>query len=159
MARIRKIEKPYGVYVWPILILVAYTLLPFLGPYPSGEKWIFVSLGALPFNGSLAIFEGPDGETSFILVFISVLLRIMTGAAAVWAFVGHNEGRISLLAFLTLNYVWWMSLTIIIISSLVDTGPGIISVILELVRPTIWIAILWWYFSKKDVVAYYKQES
>ena len=40
-----------------------------------------------------------------------------------------------------------------------DDKMDSVEMMLVLVRPVFWLCLTWWYFTKADVVAYYKQES
>lgn len=136
----KRIQKPIGIYVMTILI--------------------FLGLGALQLLGYLTTIANANGEAPFPIVFVSVFVCMFSGAAAVWAFYGDNLARICLLVFVTGNVMWLAFLIILAISYPTENdkmhGLGLIPV---LVRPAFWLCLTWWYFTKADVVAYYRQES
>jgi len=85
----KRIQKPIVVYVLTILIVVGYGIIPFLTAFPVlGRRFIF---GALPFNGSITMLYGPDGDASFLLVFISLFLCVFSVVAAIEAFFGSTR--------------------------------------------------------------------
>jgi hypothetical protein len=155
----KSIQKPVGIYVFAIFVIIGYGLFPLVGVFPISSREVFlVTVGALPFNGSIYFLHDQNGEGPFALIFSAIFLCVFTVASALWASVGHNEGRISLLIFATLNFLFWMTFVFIAIVYAPD-GQAIIQLVTSMITPPIWIGAVWWYFTKGEVVAYYKQES
>ena len=156
-----KPQKPIGVYIGSMLIILSYGIMPFAPTFKlsARETWI-LAYGALPFNGSLELLRDSNGETPLLIVSITLFLCIFTAASAMWMlFSAHSEARYAVLAFTSLDYLWWAFLSVMAITSK-DTLPGTkFELSLSLVFPTGIIGIIWWYFTKKDVVAYYKNVS
>ena len=153
----KRIQKPIGIYAWAIFIVIAYGLFPLIGMFPvSATRAFFVGVGALPYNGSIQMLLGGDGEANFTVVLVSLFLCVFTVASAIWAWFGPNESRIALLTFLTLNFLWWLYL-IVNAMTVVDDRAIMLELAMSLIRPPIFLGVIWWYFTKKDVVAYYRQ--
>jgi hypothetical protein len=134
----RKIQKPISLYVATILLVIFAGILPFAG--------IFWKI-------SVAEVDVP-----FTLVFISLLLPAFSAGSAIFAFTGHNEGRIAVLICVSLNFLWWVFWGILNVANSGDAqafNAGFL--ILGLVRPLIFFGLFWWYFTKKDIVAYFNQ--
>ncbi len=134
---IRRISKPIRVYVLTIIL--------------------FVRLGVFQFVRYWSEIQNASGNVPFILVFISFFLAGFTMLAVVWAYFGDDLGRIMLLIFVSLNVLWWFFLTISAIANSDSNNLEWIRFTPELIQPTVWLVLTWWYFTKKDVVAYYKQ--
>src|SRR5262249_99409 len=117
------------------------------------------SLGVLPFNGSIYILYGPNGEVSFVLILVSLLLCVFSAASAIWANTGQNERRFSMLTILTLNVSWWIFLVALALLNQEKPGENTSKMIFEIVKPPVYLVFIWWYFTKADVVAYYRQQS
>jgi hypothetical protein len=81
----------------------------------------------------------------------------MVMAASVWALVGDNGGRYLLLGLVTINSVLLILDNLIIISDEQETGSSTTRSISWIVRATFWMGINWWYFNRRHVVAYFKQ--
>ena len=135
----RRIQKPIGVYV----ICIA----------------IFIVHGVLQLLTYLLNFQLLDGGLPFIVVFISLFFCAFTAFSAVWASIGDNSARIALLAFDSLGVLWWLFLVIVMVANSESNNFAVLSYIFTLVRPLIVLGLCWWYFTKKEVVEYYKQES
>ena len=133
----RRIAKPIGLY-----IITAFD---------------FLAVGLVPLLVVVWTARSPEVELPFFAVLISVALAIMTMAASVWALVGDNGGRYLLLGLVTLSSVLLILDNLIIISDEQETGSSTIRSISWIVRATFWIGINWWYFNRRHVVAYFKQ--
>ena len=83
----KKIQKPISLYVMTIVLV------------------IFV--GILPFFGVLLQITGSEDNIPFTLVFVSLLLPAFSAASAIFAYTGHNEGRIAVLTCVSLSFLWW----------------------------------------------------
>jgi hypothetical protein len=151
----KRIQKPIVISVLTILIVALYGIAPFLTAFPVlGRRFIF---GALPFNGSITMLYGSDGEASFILVFISLFLCAFSVASSIWAYYGYNEGRIATLAFVSTNFLWWTFLVIIAIVDTPTDSKGYIALFTSLIFPPIWLGFIWWQYTRPDVLAYYRR--
>jgi hypothetical protein len=154
----KRIQKPIGIYAWVIFIVIAYGLFPLIGMFPiSATRAFFVGVGALPYNGSIQMLLNGNGESNFVVVLISLFLCVFTVASAIWAWFGPNESRLALLTFLTLNFFWWLYL-IVYAMTVTDDSSMMLELAISLIRPPIFLGVIWWYFTKKEVVAFYKQE-
>jgi len=135
----KRIQKPISLYVITILLVL--------------------SSGILPFFGALLMISNAEVSVPFTLVFVSLLLPVFSAASAVFAFTGHNEGRIAVLACVSLNFLWWLFLAI---TRVANSGQAQAIngafLVLQWIRPVIFFALFWWYFTKSDIVAYFKQE-
>ncbi len=151
----KRIQKPIVINVLTILIVALYGVAPFLTAFPVlGRRFIF---GALPFNGSITMLYGPDGEASFILVFISLFLCAFSVASSIWAYYGYNEGRIATLAFVSTNFLWWTFLVIIAIADAPTDASEYIRLFTSLIFPPIWLGFFWWQYTRPEVLAYYRR--
>ena len=133
----RRISKPVGVYVLTILLFVR------LGIFQFVKYWIS--------------FENASNNVPFTIVFVSFFLAGFTMLAVVWAYLGEELGRLALLIFVSLNVLWWFFLVISAIAYSDSQNLEWIRLIPELIQQTIWLVLTWWYFTKKHVVDYYKQ--
>jgi hypothetical protein len=136
----KKIQKPISLYVMTIVLV------------------IFV--GILPFFGVLLQITGSEDNIPFTLVFVSLLLPAFSAASAIFAYTGYNEGRIAVLTCVSLSFLWWVFWGIVKVSQsgAAEALNGAF-LILGLVRPVAFFALFWWYFTKKDVVAYFKRDA
>lgn len=99
-----------------------------------------------------------DRTVTCLLIIVSVTLALcaFTVASALWAFSGQNEGRIAFLTIVSLNFLWWTFFVILGISNS-ENAQSTVNLVFSLVRPVIWISALWYFFTKKDILAYYHQ--
>ena len=132
----RRIAKPLGLYIITVFDIIA--------------------LGLVPLASVLLLARREDVELPFIVVLISVGLAFSVMAAAVWACIGDNAGRYLLLGLVTISSVLFIANGAILVSDGGSTSPASVGVI---IRATFWIVINWWYFNRKHVVEYFKQES
>jgi hypothetical protein len=100
-----------------------------------------------------------DGDVPFTIVFVSFFFTVFTAASAIWAFFGDNLGRIFLLIFVSLNVLWWMFLILGAIANSESKNLEWLNFVPKLIQPTIILVGTWWYLTKSDVVAYFKQNS
>src|SRR5262245_15078241 len=89
----KQIQKPIGIYVLTILLVIGAGIFPLL-----------VALNAI---------DNAEGEVSFTMVFVTFFLSAFSIFSAIWAFVGHNEGRLAVLIFVSLNFLWWTFLSLL----------------------------------------------
>ena len=134
----KRVDKPFGVYVCSILILIRFGIINTL-------------------NYFLA-FRNADGDVYLPVVVISLAISIFTGGAAIWALTGQNEGRIALLLLLPLNVLWLLLLAApgLLNEETADDKEAVRIIINQTILSLFVIAIEWYFMSKK-VVAYYKQ--
>ncbi len=133
----RRIQKPVGIYVLAIAVFIVLGILQFL------RYWIE--------------FQKMSEDLPFIMVFIPLFLCGFTALSAIWVAVGDNLSRIVLLIFASLNVLWWTFL--VILANAYDDSKQLAFLYLTttLIRPVFVLICCWWYFTKKDVVAFYKQ--
>lgn len=135
----KRISRPVGIYVFTIAI--------------------FVRLGLFEFINYWSDIQNSDGNVPFVIVFVSLFLCAFTAGSAVWAFYGDDTARIALLIFVSLNVLWMTFLVITAIGYSESNGIEVARLIPGLFQPVAWLIGTWWYFTKSDVVAYYKQQS
>ncbi|HEX8247967.1 MAG TPA: hypothetical protein VF599_07335 [Pyrinomonadaceae bacterium] len=135
----RRIEKPFGLYV--------VTLVD------------FAAFGVLQFFKTIADARNAAEETSFPTIFIALFLSIFTAAAAVWAFLGDNSGRYALLFFITLNVLWLVgNLSVLILNEGLESKSNIY--ILIAAGKTVWaFGANWWYLTTGEIVEYFNRQS
>lgn len=134
----KRVDRPIGIYVVTILVIISNGIFPLL-----------MTLDAIRSN---------EGKVSFTIVFISLMLPTFSIAAAIWAFMGDNEGRISLLALVSLNFLWWVFLSVLSVANSENEALDGALFLVQMIRPVVFFALFWWYLTKKDVVAYYKRD-
>lgn len=103
-------------------------------------------------------------ETPIIIAALVIGLDVFCAASAAWAFFGDNAGRVALLVFVSLNLLWSIFVLISLISNAEPKANGyyeasIFIFGLTLLKPLFLFALCWWYFTKKEIIAYYKQEN
>jgi hypothetical protein len=82
--------------------------------------------------------------------------NVFVAGAAVWAYLGENEGRISLLAIVSLNVLWTI-FTVITYFSYSENDSNTSLFLDILLNPIFWLVVCWWYLNLKNVVKYYKR--
>ena len=133
----RRIAKPIGLYIITVFDFIAVGLIPLL-------TVIFAACNS-------------ESELPFAVVVISVGLPVLVMAVTIWAWVGDNVARYLLLALITLVSVLLIINNVILVSSGEASGGRAIPAVGVIVRATFWIGINWWYFNRRHVVAYFKQ--
>ena len=133
----RRIAKPIGLYIISVFDFIAVGLIPLL-------TVIFAA-------------RNSESELPFAVVVISVGLPVLVMAVTIWAWVGDNVARYLLLALITLVSVLLIINNVILVSSGEVSGGRAIPSVGVIVRATFWIGINWWYFNRRHVVAYFKQ--
>lgn len=155
----RRVQKPIRLYVLTIFVVVAYGIMPFISTMPFGRGFVLFGFWNLPFNGSIYVLYGPDGEASFLLVLVSLFLCVFSAASAILAFYGVNGARIATLIFITLDVLWWTMLAIMaIVNNDLKTADSI-RLAIEPIPPLFWLGFIWWNYTRADVVEYCRQES
>ncbi len=140
----RKIRKLEGVFVMSLLL--------------------FLNFGVYQFFYDFSAMRQTENETPILIAALLIGLDVFSAAAAVWVFFGDNLARILLLVFISLNMLWSIFMLILAISYAQPNSSGyydenIFFFGLILVKPLILFGFCWWYFTRKDVIAYYKQEN
>jgi Kef-type K+ transport system membrane component KefB len=134
----KRIQKPIGVSVWTVIV--------------------FIKFGIFDLFGILMGLREANGEFSLPFVVVLLTLTVFTAGAAIWAFIGENEGRIALLILLPVNILW---IVLWAVSGLLDKEPSndkiAVSVIIQQTILSLWVIAVEWYFMSKKVVEYYKQ--
>ena len=131
----RRIAKPIGLYIITV--------------------FDFIAVGLVPLLSVIVVARSPDVDLPFFAILISVGLGVLVMAACVWAWVGDNAGRWLLLVLVSISSLLLILNNALLISD--DSGIHAISNVGWIVRATFWIAINWWYFNRRHVVAYFKQ--
>lgn len=134
----RRVQKPVGIYV------VAIVVIAVLGLFQLYRYWIE--------------FQSIKEDLPFLMVFIPLFLCIFTIASAIWFTVGDNWSRITLLTFISLNFLWWLYIVIIAISYSESKNLEIfLKALPTLIRPTLVLIFCWWYLNTQEIIEYYKQ--
>ena len=156
----KRVDKPVRLYVLTILVVVGYGLLPFVSVFPlSHGSFLLIGPRFLPFNGSVQVLYGTDGEISLVLLIVTLALSFFSVASAIVAFLGITEGRVAALIFLTLNVAWWFFLVVTAIMNDDVDAASSINFLSQLIFPSIWLGIIWWNFTRQDISAYLKYKS
>ena len=132
----RNVQKPVGIYVVAIAVIII------LGIFQLIRYWIE--------------FQATKEDLPFTMVFIPLFLCVFTIASAVWLTMGDNWARIIFLAFVTLNFLWWLYLVIMSVSYGDLKDPNTFSVLFTLIRPSLALGFCWWYLTQREVIEYYK---
>ncbi len=139
--RKRRLQKPIGIYVFCLAIILAHCVLQFLYYF-----WAY---------------QLSDGDVPFAETFISLFLIVFTSFSAVWAMYGDEWSRIVLLSIDTFNVGWFIYMVLTIASNSSETNIGFFDNVVFFLRPLMFsIPIffgVWWFFMKKEVIAYYRQ--
>ena len=100
-----------------------------------------------------------EESIAFAIVFVWLALPVFTTASAVWALTGDNNGRFALLIFVSLSVLWFLFNVLNFVSYESVENKQYVHLITSIVRGVFWLGINWWYLTKKDVVAYFNQQS
>lgn len=155
----KKVDKPIRLYVLTIFVVLAYGILPFVSTMPFGRGFLLFGPWTLPFNGSIYVLYGADGEAPLILILVSLFLCAFSAAFAVLTFYGINFARIATLVLISLNVLWWTMLAIMVIVEGDLKAGETIRVAMEPLPPFLWLGFIWWNYTRADVVDYCVQES
>ena len=156
----KRVDKPIRLYVLTIFIVIAYGLLPFISVFPVDSRTaLLIGFRNLPFNGSIVFLYGPNGEASFILIFVSLLLCGFLVGSAIWAFTGDSLGRIATLVFVTADVLWWSGIAVYAILQNEAGNLATFGWATQLVVPPVWLAVVWWNFTRPDLNVYYDFKS
>jgi MFS family permease len=142
--RNKRLRKPNGVYLMSLSLLLNFGIYQFLNDFYAMRQ--------------------TESETPMLIAVVLISLDVFSGASAIWAFFGDNYGRISLLIFVSLNMLWSIFILILAISYAKPKETGyydanILFYGMSLLKPLILFGFCWWYFTQKDVIAYYKQDN
>lgn len=136
--RKKRIRKPEGVFVLTLLI--------------------FLNFGVYQFFNDFSAMRQSENETPLLIAILLISLDVFSAASAVWAFFGDNLGRIVLLIFISLNMIWSIFVLIITVSyGKFDENSFLF--LFGLLKPLFLFGLCWWYFTRKDIIAYYKQDN
>ena len=130
------IQKPVGIYILTICIFLRFGVFQFI-------------------NDFNAIREA-EKATPLLITVILISRNVFVAGAAIWAYLGDNEGRISLLAIVSLNVLWTV-FSIITFISYSENNSNLHFLLDYLLNPIFWLVICWWYLNRKNVVKYYKR--
>lgn len=105
-----------------------------------------------------------EAETPIVIAILLISLDVFCAGSAVWAFFGKNAGRIALLIFASLNMLWSLFVLILMIATAKQDENGYYDANIflfgySLLKPLFLFALCWWYFTQKEVIAYYKQDN
>jgi hypothetical protein len=142
-----------------IFIVIAYGLMPFISAMPFGRGFLLIGIWALPLNGSILLLYGPDGEASFLVVTISLLLCAFSAASAIWSSFGDKEGRVATLFFVTLDVVWWTGLIVFVIFYGDLTKDDVFRLVIEPIPPLFWLGFVWWNYTRPEISEYYTYQA
>ena len=143
-SRRNKIRKPEGVYILCLLM--------------------FLNFGVYQFFNDFSAMRQVENETPLIIAILLISFDVFSAASAIWTFFGDNYGRISLLIFVTLSMLWSIFVLIMMIGHATPKADGyydgdIFLFGFSLIKPLFLFGLCWWYFNRKDVVAYYRQDN
>jgi len=131
-----RVQKPVGIFVVSVVVIIV------LGLFQLFRYWVE--------------FRAIQEDLPFTMVFIPLFLCVFTIASAVWLNVGDNWSRITLLIFVSLNFLWWLYLVILAVSYGDSKKLETYGALFTLIRPALVLIFCWWYLTKKEVVEYYK---
>ena len=125
---------------------------------------LFLNFGLYQFLNDFSALRQGEKETPLLIAALLLGMDVFSAAAAIWAFFGENLARVCLLIFVSLNMLWSIFVLILIISFAQPHENGyydgnIFFFGLSLLKPLILFGLCWGYFTREDVVAYYKQEN
>lgn len=115
-----------------------------------------IVIGLFPLILLIVLDRDPKLEISLLNYALTAIIDIAVVAAALGAFMGENAGRVALLWAVTLHSLLVILNSIALLSG-DDTQRLATGAIGNVTRGLFWIGINWWYFNRKGVVDYYKQ--
>lgn len=131
-----QIQKPVGVYILTVCI--------------------FLRFGVFQFISDFNTIREAEKATPILITIILISRNVFVAGAAIWAYLGEKEGRISLLAIVSLNVLWTV-FSVITFVSYNENNSNIHFSLNYLLNPIFWLVICWWYLNRKNVVKYYKR--
>ena len=155
----KHVDKPIRLYVMTIFIVIAYGFLPLVSTIPIGGLYLLFGPRFLPYNGSVQVLNGPDGDISIVLLVITLTLSFFAAGSAIVTFLGVQEGRSATLIFLTLDVGWWFFLVVTAILN--NNGPQADAIQMgsQLIFPPAWLVFVWWNLTRPDITAWLKYKS
>ena len=99
-----------------------------------------------------------------IIAALLISLDVFSAATAIWTFFGDNLARILMLIFVSLNMLWSVFILILWTAYVTPKENGfydgnIFIFGFTLIKPLFLFGLCWWYFTQREVIAYYKQEN
>jgi hypothetical protein len=155
----KRIDKPIRLHLITIFIVIAYGALPLISTIPFDGKYLLLGPIFLPYNGSIQTLYGRNGDVSLLLLLITLVLSFSSVASAIVAFYGVSEGRVAALIFITLNVGWWTYLVVSALIFAVDRRDMVIGAVPELLMPPVWLAVIWWNYTRPDISAWLRYVS
>lgn len=140
----KRIRKPEGVYLMSLLL--------------------FLNFGVYQFYYDFSAMRQIENETPLLIAVLLISMDVFSAASAIWAFFGDNLARIFLLIFVSLNMLWSIFILIMAVSYATPKANGyydsnIFLYGFSLLKPLFLFGLCCWYFTQKEVIAYYKQEN
>lgn len=132
----KRIQKPIGLYILTICI--------------------FLRFGVFQFITDFTAIRDAESEIPFLIAIVLIGRNVFVAGASVWAYLGENWGRISLLVIVSLNVLWTI-FNVITYFSYNEQEQSFAQILNILFNPIFWLVICWWYLNTKNVVEYYKQ--
>ncbi|HMU33184.1 MAG TPA: hypothetical protein PKC89_04915 [Pyrinomonadaceae bacterium] len=125
---------------------------------------VFLNFGLYQFIQDFMAMRNAEVETPVIITALIIGLDVLCALSAIWTLLGDNAGRISMLAFLSLNMLWSVFVLIFAISKAEKDAAGYYDASIfvfgfSLLKPLFLLGLSWWYFTQQKVVAYYKQDN
>lgn len=125
---------------------------------------IFLNFGVYQFLKDFLAIRQDENETPLLIAALLISFDVFCAASAVWAFFGDNSGRISLLIFMSLNMLWSVFILVLTVSYAKPKENGyydakIFFYGLNLLKPLFLFGLSWWYFTQKEIIAYYHQDN
>lgn len=125
---------------------------------------LFLNFGVYQFLNDFSAMRQTENETPLLIAAFLISIDVFSAAVAIWVFFGDNLARFLLLAIISINMLWSVFILITIVSYAKPNSNGfydanIFLFGLSLLKPLFLFGLCWWYFTRKDVVAYYKQEN
>jgi len=155
----KHVDKPIRLHVLTIFIVIAYGFFPLVSTIRFSWGYLLFGPVFLPFNGSIQVLYDSNGEISLFMLVVTIALSLLTVGSAIIAFLGISEGRTGALIFSTLNVAWWSLIVVAAVLKSNDRPGAIIQSVLELLVPPVWLAVIWWNYTRTDISAYLKYMS
>ncbi len=119
----------------------------------------FIAVGLVPLIAIIWLNRQAEVELPFASLILRVSLAVLAMAASIWAVAGDNPGRCLLLGLVTVSSVLMIMNSISFMISGEAVGTNVITAIGAGIRGLFWLGINWWYFNRRHVVAFYKQNN
>ena len=115
-----------------------------------------IVIGLFPLILLIVLDRDPKLEISLLNYALTAIVDIAVVAAALGAFRGENAGRVALLSAVTFHSLLVILNSVALLSG--DDARRTATVAIgNVTRGLFWIGINWWYFNRKEVLAYYRQ--